>query len=239
MDYIPIILAFTSALVAIVGNTWDKNEIGVRKLTASGRFTLALTFFSLIYSLASVYQIRNQKHQEELEKIKLGKIISAEVSKSLDAIASPFRHLYMENNGGKYIPERDITFDLMLTEPMLEKAQHTCLELRPQTFYSIPDSGTWNDIFRSGISSGIARLDKLVDRYGVSMNTEVLVAIHDLQVNGYFSRYAFMRPSQDSSAQKAKTLPPCVIGQAIGAHKQYLAMLKKIQSLNNSEILVR
>src|SRR5574340_859642 len=143
MEYIPILLAFAAALVAIVGNTWDKNAVGLKKLTVPGRFTLALVVFSLIYSLGSVYQQRDQKQREDLEKKKLGKIINTEISKSLDAIASAFRHLYMENNGGKYIPEKDISLDLMLTEPMLEKAQHTCLELRPKTFYSIPDSGTW------------------------------------------------------------------------------------------------
>lgn len=238
MEYIPIILAFASALVAITGNTWNKNEAGLRKLTASGRFTLALIVFSLIYSIASVYQQRDQKQREELEKMKLGKIISAEITRSLSAIESPFRSLYMENNGGKYISENEISLDLMLTEPMLEKAQRTCLELRPQTFYSIPDSGTWSDIFRSGISIGIGRLDRLVDRYGVSMSSEMLDAIHDLQVNGYFSWYAYSRP-RERSVNKTRSLPPCVIGQAIGSHKQYLTMLKRIESLNLSGTIVR
>ncbi|NPE55551.1 hypothetical protein HLB25_19955 [Dickeya dadantii] len=239
MEYIPIILAFASALVAIIGNTWDKAESGLKKLTTAGRFTFTLIVFALIYSLVSTYQQRDQKQHEELEKKKLGKIINTEITKSLNAIASPFRSLYIENNGGKYIDDNDISFDLMLMEPMLEKAQRICLELRPKTFYSIPDSGTWNDIFRTHITSGIGRLDRLVDRYGVSMSVDMLDAINDLQVNGYFSGYAYHVPRRDSSFKSKDAIPVCAIGQAIGVHKVYLEMLKRIETLNNSEKLVR
>lgn len=239
MEYIPILLAFGAALAAIVGNTWDKNEIGLRKLTVSGRFTLALVVFSLIYSLCSAYQQRDQKQHEDLEKKKLAKIINAEISKSLDSIISPFRDLYIENNDGKYIPGKDISFDQMLTESMLEKAQHTCLELRPKTFYSIPDRGTWHDIFRSGISTGIGRLDRIVDRYGISMSAEMLDAIYDLQENGHFSGYAYIPRRRESSERSRDTMPsPCFIGQAIGVHKEYLTMLKRIDSLNKIEELI-
>lgn len=239
MEYIPILLTFCAALAAIVGNTWDKNKMGLKRLTVPGRVTLALVVCSLIYSLCSAYEQRDQKQREDLEKKMLGKIINTEISKSLESIASPFRSLYIENNGGSYIPGEEISFDLMLTEPMLEKAQRTCLELRPTTFHSMPDSGTWNDIFRSGITSGITRLDRIVDRYGTSMSAEMLDAIHDLQVNGYFSGYAYIPLRRDSSEKPRNNIPPCFIGQAIGKHKEYLEMLKRINSLNDSEKLVR
>lgn len=239
MEYIPIFVAFALAIVAIVGNTWDKNAVGVKKLTISGRWTFALLFVALIFSLFSAYQQRDEKQNQETEKKRLGTIINTEIAKSLTAITSPFRSLYMENKGGNYIPEEEITYDLMLADSMIEKAQNTCLELRPVTFFSVPDSGTWNDIFRAGITSGIGRLDRLVDRYGLSMNTEMLDAIHNLQVNGYFSGYAYTSARRKNSAASKDTLPTCVIGQAIGSHKEYLMMLKRIESLNVSEKLVR
>ncbi len=239
MEYIPIFLAFGSALIAIIGNTWDKNESGLKKLTIPGRFTLALVVFALIYSFVSTYQQRENEQHIKLEKQKLGKIINLEISKSLNSIASPFRSLYIENNGGKYISDNNISFDLMLKKPMLEKAQNTCLELRPKTFFSVPDGGTWNDIFRTHITSGINRLDRLVDRYGSSMSVDMLDAINDLQVNGYFSWYAYSIPRRESSSRSENAIPPCAIGQAIGVHKVYLEMLKKIEVLNDSEMLVR
>ena len=240
VEYIPIMLAFLAALGAIVGNTWDKTQTGTNKLTSSGRYALALIVFSLIYSVASAYQQRDQKQAEELEKKKLGKIVASEISKSLGDLLSPFVALYRENKGGAYIPGKEITIGMMLDESALEAAQNTCLELRPKTFYTIPDSGTWSDIFRNDISSGITRIDKLVDRYGTKMNSDILDALHDLQANGYFSAYARPRMLRDSSTKSKKgDLPPCVIGQAIGSHKQYLNMLDRIEALNRPDTIVR
>lgn len=70
------------------------------------------------------------------------------------------------------------------------------------------------------------------------MSAEMLDAIYDLQVNGYFSWHANNRPPE-RSVNKARSIPPCVIGQAIGSHKQYLMMLKRIESLNQSETVIR
>ncbi|MDZ4252597.1 MAG: hypothetical protein U1A72_08480 [Sulfuritalea sp.] len=233
MEYIPIILAFAAAIGAIVGNTWDKTQTGTRKLTSSGRYALALVVFSLIYSGVSAYQQRDQKQTEELDKKKIGKIVATEIDRSLVSLLAPFKALYGENKGTGYVPEKEITIEMMLEESALEAAQRTCLALRPKTFYSFPDSGTWNDIFRNDISSGLNRIDRLVDRYGIKMNADILDAIHDLQANGYFSGYARPRVVRDSAAEKTKgALPPCVIGQAIGSHKQYLNMLDRIKQLN-------
>ncbi|WP_095094050.1 hypothetical protein [Pseudomonas sp. Irchel 3A5] len=239
MDYFVIIVAFGTALAAIVGNTWDRNANGIAKLTCTGRATLFFAVAALVGSGYLAYQQRDEKKSQEVEKKKLGLIISGEITRSLDAITSPFRSLYKENSGGLYIKDEKITYDLMLEDSMIEKAQDTCLELRPKTFYSFPDSGTWNDIFRSGITNGIVRLDEVVDRYGVSMNTEMLDAIQDLKVNGYFSRYAYTNPRRNSSDVSKDAIPQCVIGQAIGSHKKYLTMLKRIETLNDSEKLVR
>lgn len=239
MEYTPIIVGFASAVIAIIGNTWNNNAVGLKKLTIPGRLTFALVVVALIFSLFSTYQQRNEKQNQESDKKILGTIINTEIMKSLGAITSPFRALYIENTGGNYIPEKEITYDLMLSDLMIEKAQNTCLDLKPKTFSSVPDSSTWRDMFRSGITIGIDRLDRLIDRYGLSMNTEMLDAIHDLQVNGYLSGYAYTNIRRKTSPASRDSLPPCVIGQAIGSHKQYLTMLKKIESLNASDKLVR
>lgn len=233
-------LAFAAALGAIVGNTWEKTQTGTRKLTSSGRYALALVVFSLIYSGVSTYQQRDQKQAEELEKKKIGKIVATEIDRSLANLLAPFKALYGENKGTDFIPEKEIAIEMMLDESALEAAQRTCLALRPKTFYTFPDSGTWNDIFRNDISSGLNRIDRLVDRYGMKMNADILDALHDLQANGYFGAYARPRVARDSTSEKTKgDLPPCVIGQAIGSHKQYLNMLNRIKQLNRADTVVR
>lgn len=167
MEYIPVLLAFASGISAIIigsaWDTWDKTQVGIKKLTIPGRCALALIVFSLIYSAVSTYQQREQKQIEELEKRKLGKIVAVEISRSLESLLSPFRALYTENRSGNYMSEKGITIDMMLDDGILKAAQDTCLELRPKTFYSFPDSGTWNDIFHRDITLGITRIDQLVD----------------------------------------------------------------------------
>ncbi|STR45176.1 hypothetical protein [Iodobacter fluviatilis] len=240
MEYIQVILAFAAAIVAIVGTTWDKTQTGARKLTTPGRFTLALVVFSLIYSGVSTYQQREQKQTEELDKKKIDKIVSTEIDRSLISLLEPFKSLYGEYKGIGYVPEKEITIEMMLDESALDAAQHTCLALRPKTFDTFPDSGTWNDIFRANISSGLNRVDRLVDRYGIKMNADMLDALHDLQANGYFSGYARPRVVHEGTIEKTKgSLPPCVIGQAIGSHKEYLHMLNRIMHLNHVDTLVR
>ncbi len=240
MEYIPIILAFGAAIGAIVGNTWDKTQTGTRKLTSSGRYAFALVALSLICSVVSTYQQRDQKQTEELEKKKIGKIIETEIDSSLVSLLAPFKALYEENKGAGYVDKNEITIEMMLDENALEAAQRTCFALRPKTFHSYPDSGTWNDIFRNEISSGLNRIDQLVDRYGMKMNADILDALHDLQADRNFSGYA--RPSVvcGDAAEKTKgALTPCIFGQAIGSHKQYLNMLSKIAHINHADTLVR
>lgn len=241
MEYIPVILAFASGISAIyIGgrwDTWDKKQIGIKKLTIPGWIALIFVISSLIYSLASTYRQREEKQIEEIERIKLGKIVAVEISRSLESLLSPFRALYTENKSGNY--ESEITIDMMLDDGMLKAAQDTCLELRPKTFLSFPDSGTWSDIFHRDITLGITRIDRLVNRYGMKMNADILDALQDIQVNGYFSGYVGRRVVRNSDTEKSwSVLPPCVIGQAIGSHKQYLTMLKRIESLNQAEALI-
>jgi|APLak6261663543_1056040.scaffolds.fasta_scaffold04648_2 hypothetical protein len=239
MEYIPIFLAFASSIIAIRGDTWDKTQIGIRKLTGPGRNTLALVVCVLIYSIFSTYEQRDQKQAEELEKKNLGKIIAVEVDRSLKSLLSPFKLLYMENKGGDYIPEEKITFDMMLDDNMLKAAQSTCLQLPPKSFISYSEKGaTWGYFFHKDITAGLARLDQLIDRYAIKMNADILDAIHDLQANGYFSSYAKSYVPWDPTKKKS-TLNPCMFGQVIGSHKEYLTMLKRIESLNQPEKLIR
>lgn len=242
MEYISILLAFASGIIAIIsGDTWDNTQTGIRKLTRPGQYALALVVCVLIFSVVSAYEQREQKQAEELEKKNIGKIVAVEIDRSLKSLLSPFKHLYMENKGGDYIPEKEITIDMMLDDSMLKAAQSTCLQLPPKSFVSYSEIGaTWGDFFHKGIMTGLTRFDRLVDQYAIKMNADILDAIHDLQANGYFSLYARSYiPRDRTKEQKKSSLNPCMFGQAIGSHKEYLTMLKRIESLNQPEKLIR
>ena len=106
-----------------------------------------------------------------------------------------------------------------------------CLELRPTSFISFPDSGTWHDIFELGIYNGISRMERLLDRYSHQMDSTLLQKAHDLVENGNFSGYAHYRGySKDEEVDEKYK---CFAGQIVDTHKQYLNMIKEIYKANN------
>ncbi|MFS2222330.1 hypothetical protein [Pantoea sp. B65] len=245
MEIFAVILTFLLGVVAIVGNTWDSSKSGADKLTTSGRWTAVLLLVSVLVSGYSAWDKYDKDQQAEQQKQQLGKIISTEITSSLNEIAEPFRELYIDNSTGDLTTDKKkISFDMLLNEAMLEKAQTTCLARRPKNVISFPDRGNWHEIFRQDISAGNARLSKIVDRYGVSMSSGMLDAINDLQVNGSFSGYANSSaldiPARQAAQADDKDIElQCAIGQPIGAYKQYLTMLKKIASLNQPDKLLK
>lgn len=234
MDYFLLVLTFLAALVAIKGETWNSAASGLKKVTTSGYITLAVIIASLFISGFETYKKSQQQQLDALNKSKLETLIISDISENLKTLTSPFKHLYMDNIGGYYIPEDNIELDQLLTEKALYDAQNTCFEARPKHITSTHPK-TWDGIFRDDIYSGIVGLEKTVARYGNFLSPDMLSAIQDLQTKGYFSKY---RNHQNQSSYDEK-LPPCSIGQAIGVHKQYLTLLKRISSLNKTGKLLR
>lgn len=242
MEYMPVFLAFLSACIALKGNTWDASEVGIDKLTSNGKYALALIVFALIYSASTVYSAREKQFESERDNDRISKIIDYEVTKSIRSIIRPFRSLYMEYTAIGYIPDEDISLKILLEKNNLEKAQKICFELHPTIVISIPDSGNWHEIFRVGITSGINRLESLQVRYSDQMSSELLESIHNLIEKGYFSGYAWHKPTSmagQKSDDESKSIPQCVFGQAIGAHKEYLTMIGKVYEANKSNIYQR
>lgn len=134
---------------------------------------------------------------------------------------------------GVFVEQNDIPIEALLTKENLEKAQAICFADRPITFHSIPDSGTWGNIFRTHISFGVRRLERLLDRHSGTIDSRLIGAIHDLIERGYFSSYAYSKPVKDKS--KDPTLPYCLVGQAIGVHKKYLEMVDNVIKANHQQ----
>tara|TARA_R110001632_G_scaffold1368_8_gene5675 strand:- start:4246 stop:4971 length:726 start_codon:yes stop_codon:yes gene_type:complete len=241
MEYIPIMLAFFSACVAINGDTWNASESGIKKLTRIGWIALFLISITFIYSVTTVYSAREKKIEFETDKERISKIINFEITKSLRRILSPFRHIYADHSS-IYVPEEDITIQVLLEDINLKKAQGVCLQNRPKNIVTFPDSGTWNDIFRAKISSGIERLESLQNRYSQQMSSELLESIYHLVEDGHFSRYAWYRPipisSEDTKNDKLIS-PTCIFSQMEGTHKEYLNMISRIYKANKSNVYQR
>lgn len=60
MEYIGQIIIFLSALVAINGNTWKKENNGLKKITLIGYITIILAVVGLIFSIINTYSISKE-----------------------------------------------------------------------------------------------------------------------------------------------------------------------------------
>lgn len=238
LDFLPIGLAFVAGLIAIVGGTWDAKKKGFAKLTVTGRFSAAILVCSFFYSAHITYKNYEQNKAKESYKSNVSSIISYEVNESLDALLSPFRSLYIEYNGGDYIPEEKITLDILLQPENLEKAQDMCLDDVPTSFTSSEGVFTWRQIFRKDIKRGVNRLERLLLVHSGYIDSVLFKDIHNLLENGGMSGYAYYQPAKDKAEESQPNFPKCFIGQAIGSHKQYLSMIKSIYESNDSNVYV-
>ena len=86
MDFLPIIIAFASALIGVVGNTWDSDNVGIRKITLTGWMVVLLAGISLVYG-GVVIQQKNKKI------IEIGEIRNIAHNQISDGVKYLIRHL--------------------------------------------------------------------------------------------------------------------------------------------------
>ena len=161
LDFIPVLLVFAAGVTAIVGGTWDSTQSGVYKLTNPGRWTAVFLLCTTIYSAHTTYKNYELNKSKEAYKSNISSIISYEIDESLSALLSPFRSLYIEYNGGNYIPDKEITLEMLLLPVNIKKAQAMCLQNYPTSFTSSEGKLTWREIFRRDIKRGVNRLERL------------------------------------------------------------------------------
>jgi hypothetical protein len=93
-DVISVLTVLCASITAIVGNTWDGKEKGLRKLTGVGRFALAI---ALVATGLSVNQIV-EKNEHLVNARKMKQIAYADISESLDGLRQPFYMLLAQVN---------------------------------------------------------------------------------------------------------------------------------------------
>lgn len=73
MEYIGQIIVFLSALVAIKGETWNKDEKGINRITITGYLTIFFALLGLVISLFNSYHsdIENTANRKTIEGTKL------------------------------------------------------------------------------------------------------------------------------------------------------------------------
>jgi hypothetical protein len=98
IGFLAPVLAFGASIVAIIGNTWDAREKGLRRVTATGWAAIAIAVLGLGLSFLSAYDgIREQRarRQAAIDEIEI----------AWQGLVSPYRLLMWELDGYQSNPD--------------------------------------------------------------------------------------------------------------------------------------
>ncbi|AYF04217.1 hypothetical protein PY32053_04731 (plasmid) [Paracoccus yeei] len=235
IDHIPAISGFIIGCCAIFGNTWDKSKTGWRRLTRTGFLTLSALIIGAIFSVVTTVYSNNKKEKVDAHRSEVSKMIQDDIRISINELLNPFILIYNDTHAENYKPGDVVTIDMLLEEDSLKKSQEVCLDMRPTNFTLIPDQGTWREIFKDSITKGASRLEQLRLMQNQNLSSELMGNIRELLVRGPLIGYA--RNQSSNIVKKDRMIPDCFVGHAIGAHKEFLEMIKKISDASKNNVL--
>lgn len=221
MDYLPIILGFFSAIVALIGKTWDSSAAGYSKLTRTGWLTFLFILLTSGYSFLAL-------HNKRIDRERVDAIVKHEILASLESLEDPVKTLYMDIQGGNYI--EGLTMVKLLDPAIIEKMQSTCFFHTPKHINIMPNPGAWGDIFAAHIKAGMGRLDATVSNYAPHISADILVAIHDV-THHRFREYSKFTPGHFARlASEPSDIPRCFVTHSTGAFESYIGNLIKLRN---------
>lgn len=91
VHYIPSIVAFAAALVALIGKPkWDPEKRGLRRLTVTGRLTLALATIALLSSFALTWRAQEAADLRRAQQEKITRVAHTELRLALQDLSGWF-----------------------------------------------------------------------------------------------------------------------------------------------------
>src|SRR6266568_8966791 len=91
VDYLPSIVAFAAALVALVGKPkWDPEKRGLRRLTLTGRLTLALASIAILSSFALTWRAQQAADLRRTQQDRITRVAHTELRLALQDLSGWF-----------------------------------------------------------------------------------------------------------------------------------------------------
>ena len=235
LDHIPALTGFAIGLCAIFGDTRDKNKPFWRSFTRTGFITLAALILGVFGSAGANIYSDYKKDKIERHRNEVAEMIRDDINIGINELLHPFRMIHKDTYPETYVGGEIATLDTLLEENNLINSQEVCLDIKPINIILIPDQGTWRDIFKDSITRGVSRLEQIRLMQNQNLSSELMASIRELLVNGPLIGYA--RDQNNSFVKKDRMIPDCFVGHAIGAHKEFLEMIKKISHASERNLL--
>jgi hypothetical protein len=171
-DYIPAILAFAAAVVAIGGDKkTNPARRGLRRLTKTGSAALTLAVIALITGIATTHRSRLALKQQESQRRILRSVAHTEVRLAVHTITQWF-FLLLDDDGP------DARFALVpphvFNRKKIQAAQSIDIR-KPLPNFSPPVS--WADLLKSSADRGSRQLTEALQIYASYLDPDVLALL--------------------------------------------------------------
>lgn len=198
INVVTVFSTFIAAIVSIVGNTWNKEQKGIKKLTATGRVAFILALISLFLAFVQV----KQKNKKVISAQKLTSIASGQMKSETDEIIyslviliktldedsqrNSFREIYSDSLELNSFVQNNIVavekFDTIVLDTLI-KGMGLLYENRMMWEYL---SNSYKEIE--------ARINQTLNVYSSYIPEEVLIKLDDLFNDNYFEYITELLP---------------------------------------------
>ena len=182
-DYIPALVAFVALLVGVTGRSkWDSTQTGLRRLTPTGRATIALGTAALLASMLLTIRAHNSADAATQQRDRLRKIAHSEIRLALHQITGPFFILFGDDSAEaqlQLVPPHINDPDRMVSVLRIDvRSKNTSLS---GSSYPVP----WVEVLKGNADRGATRIDRDMQIYAAYLEPEVLDALSELRTSEF------------------------------------------------------
>lgn len=211
IDYIPSIAAFAAALVALVGKPkWDPDKRGLRRLTVTGRFTLALATVALLSAFALTWRAQQAADLRRAQHEKITRIAHTEIRLALQDLSGWFVEVLWQARLDTVRPgyQGPRTSGLIFPQCMLNDGDRALIAAK------LKSQPGWKDSIQNAAIRGSGEIDRTLQIYAAYLDPDVLAAISALRHSEFLFRIQRMeeQPMLDVPVDARNHFPPDAFG---------------------------
>ena len=168
LESIGHLITALAAAVAVAGDTWHSNNIGLKKVTKTGWVAISIALLGFSVSLSTTII----KHQESIAREKAA---AQEIHDSWSVIISPFRVFLWELNGVQPNPDANM-LQRILDENYLERINKE-IDLRGEAPHYY---GPWLNLLCKSAKNGMQELRQSQTIYVGIIGIDLVIKIKDV-----------------------------------------------------------
>jgi hypothetical protein len=179
LDYLPSLLAFTAAVLAIGGQTkTNVSERGLRRLTKAGWIALCLAVIALLAGIAITRRTQRALEVQAHQRTFLRSVAHAQIRSSLHTITGWFFLLLGD------FKDPDARFGLVPAHVFDRERIRTTLsfDIRQPIPHFWPET-TWAELLKSSADRGSEELTEALQIYAPYLDPEILALLSELRTS--------------------------------------------------------